>query len=142
MKELARFKNSQQLIYWKVTGKNAQPNYIFTNMKNIMQQKGNEWYTKQNYRNVWKGISEKNKIPYFVGSTLHSFRHTHATIQLLKSQQSYEVKFKIVSKRLGHADVFETLRTYHHLFPEQQSSFDDEFNSYMDELAKPKISVL
>jgi len=50
----------------------------------------------------------------------------------------YEVKFKVVSKRLGHSSVHETIKTYHHLFPEQKSSFDDDFDLYMDELVSIK----
>ena len=43
----------------------------------------------------------------------HMYRHTHAT-ELLRSGVAIEV----VSKRLGHADVAVTSRTYSHLLPE------------------------
>jgi len=138
MKELLKFKHSQQLLYWQVTGKNTKPKYVFTNMKTIVQQKGKEWYTAKNFRNIWKGICKRHDIPYFAGSPLHCFRHTHATTQLLNSKHSYEVKFKIVSKRLGHSSVHETIKTYHHLFPEQKSSFDEDFDLDMDELVRVK----
>ena len=134
MQELMKFEHSQ-LLFWQVTKKNTKPKYIFTNMKNIMQRNNNnEWYTSKNFRKLWKRICEQNNIQYFDGSPLHCFRHTHATTQLLNSKHNYEVKFKIVSKRLGHSDVFETIKTYHHLFPEQESSFDDEFDLYMSSL--------
>ena len=48
---------------------------------------------------------------------------------------------KLVSKRLGHSDVFETMKTYHHLFPEQKTSFDEDFDSYMNELSASKITL-
>ncbi len=42
-------------------------------------------------------------------------RHTHATLLLLQG-----VNPKIVSERLGHADVRITLDTYSHLMPSMQ----------------------
>ena len=141
MKELLKFKHSQQLYYWRVTEKNNQPTFVFTNMKSIMQGIGYEWYTLKNFRNIWKRLCRNNDIPLFEGSTLHCFRHTHATTQLLQSTQSYEVKMKLVSKRLGHSDVFETMKTYHHLFPEQKTSFDEDFDSYMNELSASKTTL-
>ena len=106
-----------------------------------MQGHGNEWYTLKNFRNIWKRLCRVNDIPLFGGSPLHCFRHTHATLQLLKSTLSYEVKMKMVSKRLGHSDVFETIRTYHHLFHKQKASFDDDYNSFMDELTTSKTTL-
>jgi integrase len=47
----------------------------------------------------------------------HDIRHTHAT-QLL----ALGVNVKVVSERLGHADVATTLRTYAHVLPHMQGS--------------------
>lgn len=48
-----------------------------------------------------------------IAAHAHMFRHTHAT-ELLRSGVAIEV----ASKRLGHADVAVTSRTYSHLLPE------------------------
>jgi len=134
VKELKMFRNTQQIFYWKVAGNNIKPKYVFTNITGTVLQNGGEWYSVQNFRNIWKGLCGRHNIPFFSGSTLHCFRHTHATTQLLNSRHGYEVKFKMVSKRLGHSDVFETIRTYHHLFPEQETSFDEDFDNHMNNL--------
>lgn len=46
---------------------------------------------------------------------LHDLRHSHATI-LLRDRENV----KIVSERLGHANVVTTLRVYHHVMPGDQ----------------------
>ena len=43
---------------------------------------------------------------------LHDLRHIHASLLLLDN-----VPILVVSKRLGHADVRTTLKTYGHLLP-------------------------
>ncbi|TAK30434.1 MAG: site-specific integrase [Chloroflexota bacterium] len=45
----------------------------------------------------------------------HSLRHTHATLLLMEN-----VPAKIVSERLGHANIGMTLDTYSHVLPEMQ----------------------
>ncbi|RCX22997.1 phage integrase family protein [Fontibacillus phaseoli] len=57
-------------------------------------------------------------MDYFVGLPkirFHATRHTHATLLLLQG-----VNPKIVSERLGHADVRISLDTYSHLLPSMQ----------------------
>ena len=46
---------------------------------------------------------------------LHDLRHTHATI-LLRDRENV----KVVSERLGHANVTVTLTTYSHVMPGDQ----------------------
>lgn len=46
---------------------------------------------------------------------LYDLRHTSATLLLLEG-----VHVKIVSERLGHADVTLTLNTYSHVLPDMQ----------------------
>ena len=53
----------------------------------------------------------------------HDLRHTHATILLLQN-----VNPKIVSERLGHADVRITLDTYSHLLPNMQIEAAEKIN--------------
>ena len=50
----------------------------------------------------------------------HDLRHTHAT-QLLRAG----VNAKVVSERLGHANVSITLNTYAHVLPDMQQSAVD-----------------
>ncbi|MBW7635488.1 site-specific integrase [Bacillus licheniformis] len=47
---------------------------------------------------------------------LHEFRHSHASYLINKNCNPL-----IISQRLGHKDVAETLNTYSHLYPSQQS---------------------
>lgn len=53
----------------------------------------------------------------------HDLRHTHATILL-----SQNINPKIVSERLGHADVRITLNTYSHLLPNMQLEAAEKIN--------------
>ena len=52
-----------------------------------------------------------------LGFTFHGLRHTCATLMLLK-----DVPIKVVSERLGHADVALTLRVYSHVLPGMQKN--------------------
>ena len=55
-----------------------------------------------------------------VGLTFHGLRHTCATLMLLN-----KVPPKVVSERLGHADVAFTLRVYSHVLPGMQRNAAD-----------------
>lgn len=46
---------------------------------------------------------------------LHGLRHTHATVLMKR-----EVHPKVVSERLGHANISITLATYSHVLPQMQ----------------------
>ncbi|SEH74282.1 Phage integrase family protein [Halobacillus karajensis] len=58
----------------------------------------------------------------------HNLRHTHATIMLQLGEHA-----KIVSERLGHADVQTTLNLYSHVTPNMQKDsairFDEAFKN-------------
>lgn len=60
----------------------------------------------------FKRLAEKTGYP---GLRFHDLRHIHATILLTAGEF-----VKVVSQRLGHADVDTTLRTYAHVLPKQQ----------------------
>lgn len=47
--------------------------------------------------------------------TIHGFRHSHASLLI-----NGGMNIKLISERLGHASVTETLDTYTHMFPEQR----------------------
>lgn len=57
-----------------------------------------------------------NKIGCETNLTFHGLRHTHASILLAKG-----VNILSVSKRLGHADINETLTTYAHVLRELEN---------------------
>jgi len=58
----------------------------------------------------------------------HDLRHTHATLLLLKG-----IHPKIVSERLGHANVQITLDTYSHVLPNMQEGAAAAFDEILDE---------
>jgi integrase len=57
------------------------------------------------------------------GISLHDLRHTHATL-LLKAG----VNVKVVSERLGHANVAFTMNVYQHVLPGMQAAAADTFS--------------
>lgn len=66
------------------------------------------------------------------GISLHSARHTHATLMLKQG-----IHPKIVQERLGHASVQITLDTYSHVAPGLQEAAAARF----DEIVLPKQSI-
>ncbi|MCH5586283.1 site-specific integrase [Shimazuella sp. AN120528] len=54
----------------------------------------------------------------------HGLRHTHATLLLQLGENP-----KVVSERLGHAEVGITLNTYSHVLPDMQKSLADNFEN-------------
>jgi len=60
------------------------------------------------------------------GFRFHDLRHTHATLLLMAGVPPH-----VVSKRLGHADVGFTLRTYADVLPSQARDAADAFASLM-----------
>lgn len=63
--------------------------------------------------------------------TIHGFRHSHASLLI-----NGNMNIKLISERLGHASVSETLDTYTHMFPEQRSICV----AYLDSLTLSKES--
>ncbi|USK86144.1 site-specific integrase [Peribacillus asahii] len=78
---------------------------------------------KSNIRRTFKAIIQKAKLPKI---RFHDMRHTHATLLLLQG-----VNPKIVSERLGHADVRITLDTYSHLLPSMQKETAKNFGKML-----------
>lgn len=66
----------------------------------------------------WDKARKDGLVPQ--GMRFHDLRHTHAT-QLLRAG----VNVKVVSERLGHANVSITLNTYAHVLPDMQQSAVD-----------------
>jgi len=59
---------------------------------------------------------------------IHDLRHTHATLMLKAG-----VHPKIVSERLGHANIGITLDIYSHVLPGMQESAADKFDRLFDD---------
>ena len=58
--------------------------------------------------------------------SFHSLRHTHATLLLKQG-----IHPKVVSERLGHANVGITLDTYSHVMPGMQEEAAERINSVL-----------
>jgi integrase len=54
----------------------------------------------------------------------HDLRHTHATLLLQEG-----VNVKVVSERLGHANISITLDTYSHVLPSMQQHAADRIDA-------------
>ncbi|MGG0175791.1 tyrosine-type recombinase/integrase [Gottfriedia acidiceleris] len=80
---------------------------------------------KSNIRRSFKAIIKSSNLPKI---RFHDMRHTHATLLLLQG-----VNPKIVSERLGHADVRITLDTYSHLLPSMQKETARNFGKMLFE---------
>ena len=65
---------------------------------------------------------------------LHDLRHTHASLLL---QQG--VHPKVVSERLGHANIQITLDTYSHLLPGLQEAAALRFDESMEKALVPAM---
>ena len=65
---------------------------------------------------------------------LHDLRHTHATLMLKAG-----IHPKIVSERLGHANIGITLDTYSHVLPGLQEAAAERFDQLLDMTPKTEI---
>ncbi|MBZ5753033.1 site-specific integrase [Metabacillus rhizolycopersici] len=74
----------------------------------------------RNFRKEFYNLIEKIDLPKI---RFHDLRHTHATILI---QQNVNVK--LISERLGHADIETTLNTYSHVLPDMQKSVSDKLD--------------
>ncbi|UAT32238.1 site-specific integrase [Bacillus badius] len=74
----------------------------------------------RNFRKEFYNLIEKIGLPKI---RFHDLRHTHATILI---QQNVNVK--LISDRLGHADIETTLNTYSHVLPNMQKSVSDKLD--------------
>jgi integrase len=72
---------------------------------------------------------------------LHDLRHTHASLMLKAG-----VHAKVVSERLGHANIAITLDTYSHVLPGLQEAaaekFDKVFETAANENNDPYVSKM
>lgn len=61
--------------------------------------------------------------------TLHSFRHTHASILIARG-----VDIKTISRRLGHENITTTLQVYGHLLPGQDEGAAQRMEEFLGSL--------
>ena len=73
---------------------------------------------------------KKAGIPHI---RLHDLRHTHATLMLKAG-----IHPKIVSERLGHANISITLDTYSHVVPGLQKAAAERFDKMLEEKSQNK----
>lgn len=78
----------------------------------------------RNFRKEFYHLTEKIGLPKI---RFHDLRHTHATILI---QQNVNVK--LISERLGHADIETTLNTYSHVLPDMQKSVSDKLEKIIE----------
>ncbi|MHA7963719.1 site-specific integrase [Paenibacillus sp. CAU 1782] len=78
---------------------------------------------KSNIRRYFNSEIKRLNLPRI---RFHDTRHTHATLLLLQG-----VNPKIVSERLGHADVRISLDTYSHLLPSMQKETAKKFGEML-----------
>jgi integrase len=71
----------------------------------------------------FKSSIQKAGVPVI---RFHDLRHTHATLLLQMGENP-----KVVSERLGHADVSITLDTYAHVLPNMQKDLAKKFDAAM-----------
>lgn len=74
----------------------------------------------RNFTRVYHTLRKKADVTQI---NFHSIRHTHATLMLKQG-----VHPKIVSERLGHANISITLDTYSHVIPGLQQAAIDHFD--------------
>ena len=67
---------------------------------------------------------------------LHDLRHTHATLMLKAG-----VHPKVVSERLGHANIGITLDTYSHVLPGLQEAAAEKFDSIFEEVNNENLKA-
>jgi integrase len=117
---LRQYRSDQELLRHKM-GKSLNDNdFVFTNYDgtpldpNIVTR-------------TFSRILKKAELPHI---RLHDLRHTHATLMLKAG-----VHPKIVSERLGHANIGITLDTYSHVLPGLQEAAAEKFDRLLDEEA-------
>ena len=72
-----------------------------------------------------KTIERHAKIANVHRIRIHALRHSHASFLI-----QLGVNIIAISKRLGHADVQEVLKTYGHLYPEHQHEVTNSINDH------------
>lgn len=106
-------------VICKNDGTPYDPEYISRDFRRILKERKHK--AKINGETKYLKLYELLNLPLI---RFHDLRHTHATILL---QQG--VNIKVVSERLGHADIRTTLTIYAHVLPSMQEEITSKLNS-------------
>ncbi len=82
-------------------------------------------------RKWFKRFTEKNNMKYI---RVHDFRHTSATILINEGEHA-----KIISARLGHADIKTTMNIYGHVMESADHSAASKFDNLFSLQTKAKV---
>lgn len=109
----------EYLVYGVNTNNSSQ--LVFSNLNNsfIQLSKPRRWMLR---------IIQKSDLKTI---TIHGFRHTHATLLYENN-----VPIKVISERLGHANISITLDIYSHVTSSQESRIGPVFGELMSEKRK------
>ncbi|MET3657894.1 tyrosine-type recombinase/integrase [Sporosarcina psychrophila] len=79
--------------------------------------------------NRWSKFLKKHNFKYI---RLHDLRHTSASILIAQGEHA-----KVISERLGHADISVTMNTYGHVFKSANRSAGDK----MESIFRPRFPI-
>ncbi|MBZ9713802.1 tyrosine-type recombinase/integrase [Deinococcus multiflagellatus] len=82
---------------------------------------------------TWRGLTEQAKLPRI---RFHDLRHTYASLALAQ-----KISPKVVSERLGHANVAFTLQTYAHVYEEEHRAAALDSAQLLAPKTKPTVPV-
>jgi len=83
---------------------------------------------------VTKAVRRLAKKAGFSGVSLHTLRHSHGSQML-----SAGVPLPVVSKRLGHTDIYTTARIYAHALTSDESRAAEKWEAAMKRANSPKV---
>ena len=100
-------------------GKMCNPRNLSMNLKKEIQK-----YKEPLDSNNYSHESDYIQLPQI---TFHGLRHTHATILI-----SNKENIKVVSERLGHTNITETLNTYTHVMEDMKNNTGELLSNIFD----------
>ncbi|MBJ8021472.1 site-specific integrase [Bacillus cereus] len=96
----------------------------YTDLDLVLPSKYGKPLDSRSIRRSFYNVTEKLGLPRI---RFHDLRHTHATLLI---QQNINVK--LISERLGHADIGTTLNTYSHVLPDMQRSVAEKLDEVFE----------
>ncbi|MCU4814000.1 site-specific integrase [Bacillus cereus] len=96
----------------------------YTDLDLVLPSKYGKPLDSRSIRRSFYNVTEKLGLPRI---RFHDLRHTHATLLI---QQNVNVK--LISERLGHADIGTTLNTYSHVLPDMQRSVAEKLDEVFE----------
>lgn len=96
----------------------------------FLNDKNRERITHTGLTKHYNQVLKKLNIPRV---RIHDLRHTHASVLIFKG-----LDIMYISKRLGHANITETLKTYAHIIDEMQQSQEENISLVLNDLMAAK----